>query len=139
VNVFFDNCTSLVFASTLNGFIAHEGHQAVHIRDLGALPKGRHSADVEWIDFLRKSNDEWIFFSGDGRILRNPAERAALRSAGLHGFILAPAYQKTPLHQVASLLVLRWPEVVQIVKLLQPPLMHEIPINRHAKLRSLSF
>jgi hypothetical protein len=137
VNVFFDNCTSPVFASTLNGFIQHEGHSAIHIRDLNVLPNGRHSTDVEWIDLLRKSNDEWIFFSGDARVLKNPAERAALRSAGLHGFILAPAYQKTPLHQVASILVWRWPEVLQIVNLLQPPSMHEVPINRNAKLRSL--
>jgi len=137
VNVFFDNCTSPVFANTLNGFIEHEGHVAVHIRDLDGLPNGRNSTDVEWIDFLRKSNDEWIFFSGDARILKNSAERAALRSAGLHGFILAPAYQKTPLHQVASILVWRWPEIMQIVRLLQTPSMHEVPINRSSKLRSL--
>jgi hypothetical protein len=137
VNVFFDNCTSPVFASTVNGFIEHEGHAAFHIRDVKGLPNGRHSADVEWIDFLRKSNDEWIFVSGDARVLKNTAERAALRASGLHGFILAPAYQKTPIHQTASILVWRWPEVAQIVKLLQPPSMHEIPINRSTKLRPL--
>jgi len=29
-------------------------------------------------------------------MLKNPAERAALNSAGLHGFVLAPADQKPP-------------------------------------------
>lgn len=137
MNVFFDNCTSPVLATTLHGFIEHEGHNAVHIRDMPGLPNGRHSKDLEWIDFLRKSNDPWMFISADGRVLKNPAERAALRSAGLHGFILAPAYQKTPLNQVASILVWRWPEMLQITGLLQPPSMHEVPINRGTKLRSL--
>jgi hypothetical protein len=137
VNVLFDNCTQIVLATTLHGFISHEGHSAFHIRQVEGLPNGRHSKDLEWIDFLRRSNDEWIFVTGDGRILRNPAERAALRSAGLHGFVLAPAYQKTPVNQVASLLIWRWPEILQIVRLLQAPSMHEIPINRSAKLRAL--
>jgi hypothetical protein len=78
-----------------------------------------------------------MFVSGDGRVLKNPAERAALRSAGLHGFILAPAYQKTPLNQVASIILRRWPEMLQISKLLQAPSMHEIPINKATKLRPL--
>ncbi|WP_145316051.1 MULTISPECIES: hypothetical protein [unclassified Rhizobium] len=137
MNVFFDNCTSPVFATTLHGFVQHQGHTAVHIRDVPALPNGRHSTDLEWIDLLRKSNDQWIFISGDGRVLRNSAERAALRSAGLHGFILAPAYQKAPLNQVASILIWRWPEILQITNLLQAPSMHEVPINKSAKLRAL--
>ncbi|WP_113408290.1 hypothetical protein [Rhizobiales bacterium] len=137
MNVFFDNCTSPIFATTLHGFVQHQGHTAVHIRDVAALPNGRHSTDLEWIDLLRKSNDQWIFISGDGRVLRNPAERAALRSAGLHGFILAPAYQKAPLNQVASILIWRWPEILQITNLLQAPSMHEVPINKSAKLRAL--
>jgi len=137
VNVFFDNCTSPILASTLHGFIHHDGHNAAHIRDLSGLPNGRHSKDVEWIDFLRRSNDEWIFISGDGRVLKNPAERAALRSAGLHGFILAPAYQKTPMNHVASTLIWRWPEMLQITRLLAAPSMHEVPINRGTKMRAL--
>jgi hypothetical protein len=92
---------------------------------------------MEWIDFLRRSNDEWVFITGDGRVLKNPAERAALRSAGLHGFVLAPAYQKTPINQVASILIWRWPEMVQITRLVQAPSMHEVPINKSAKLRVL--
>lgn len=137
MNVFFDNCTSPVFATTLHGFIQHQGHAATHIRDVDGLPNGRHSTDLEWIELLRKSNDQWLFISGDGRVLRNSAERAALRSAGLHGFILAPAYQKAPLNQVASILIWRWPEMLQITNLLQSPSMHEVPINKNVKLRPL--
>ena len=137
MKVLFDSCTAPVLASTLHGFVHHFDHAAVHIDSVIGLPNGRHSKDLEWIDFLRRSNDEWIFISGDGRILRNRAELAALRSAGLHGFVLAPAYQKTPLNQVASLLVWRWPEIVQITKLIQPPSVHEIPIKKTTRMRAL--
>lgn len=138
MNVLFDNCTAPVFATTLHGFISHQGHAAFHIKDVPGLPKGRHSADIEWIDHLRQSPEEWIFISGDARVLKNPGERAALRSAGLHGFILAAAYQKTPLNQTAAILVWRSPELLKITELLSAPSMHEIPIGRQTKLRQLA-
>ena len=137
MNVFFDNCTPPALATTLDGFVRHFGHRACHIRDLTELPNGRHSADLEWIEFRRSDARVWIFMTGDGRVLKNAAERQALRSAGLHGFVLAPAYQKTPQHQVASLLLWRWPEIEALVGLLAPPSMHEIPINHSARLRAL--
>ena len=137
MKVFFDNCTSIVFAQTLDGFIRHQGHSAHHVSEIEDLPNGRHSADVEWIDFLRRSNDVWIFVTGDHRVLKNQAERAALRKSGLHGFALAPAYQKTPFNQVASMLVWRWPEIVQVTELLSPPTMYEIPIKAGTKMRQM--
>ncbi|SDP37469.1 hypothetical protein SAMN05428967_1819 [Phyllobacterium sp. YR620] len=137
MNVLFDNCISTVIAPTLHGFINNYGDAAFHIKDVPGLPNGRHSADIEWIDHLRKAPEKWIFVSGDGRVLKNPGERAALRSAGLHGFILAPAYQRTPLNQVAATLVWRLPEMLKITQLLAAPSMHEIPIGKLTKLRQL--
>ncbi|MCP8896371.1 hypothetical protein KYK29_15695 [Shinella daejeonensis] len=139
MKVFFDNCTPPVFASTLHGFIQHEGHAAFHIRDIPGLPKGRHSADLEWIDLLRQTPERWMFITGDRRLVKNPAERAALRSAGLHGFILASGYQKTSLNQIASLLIWKWPDLLRVTDLLSAPTMHEIAIQRGAKLRPLPF
>ncbi|MEX1107559.1 MAG: hypothetical protein WEC00_01485 [Dongiaceae bacterium] len=137
MNVFFDNCTSPVFASTLHGYISHYSHGAYHMMNVAGLPNGRDSSDIEWIQFLRQSAALWIFVSGDRRVLKNPAERAALRSAGLHGFILAPAYQKTPLSQVAATIVWKWPEIEAVTGLLAAPTMHEIPIGKNSRLRSL--
>lgn len=137
MKVLFDNCTAPLFASTLNGFISHYGHEAIHIGDVAGLPNGRHSTDVEWIEYLRASPEVWTFISGDGRILKNPAERAALRSAGLHGFVLAPGYQKTPLNQVAAVLLWHWPEMIRLTEILAAPSMHEVPMKRITKLRSL--
>lgn len=137
MNVLFDNCTAPVLASTLDGFITHLGHRAFHIKDVPGLPNRRDSTDLEWIDHLRRHPENWAFITGDGRILKNRAERAALRLAGLHGFLLAPAYQKTPLHQIAATIVWKWPEIESITKLLAAPSMHEIPIGKGRKLRSL--
>lgn len=136
MNVLFDNCTAPVLASTLHGFISHIGHTAVHIKEVHALPDGRHSTDLEWIRHLQ-SQRYWIFITGDGRVLRSRPERDALRSAGLHGFVLAPAYQRTPIHQVAATLVWKWPEIEAVTKLVSAPSMHEIPIGRSSKLRPL--
>jgi len=137
VNVFFDNCTAPLLATTLDGYISHLGHRAFHIKDISKLPKGRDSDDEEWIAYLVDDQVTWIFVTGDGRVLKNPATRAALRSSGLHGFVLAPAYQKTPLNQLASTLVWKWPELEKITNLLAAPTIHEIPVGRGSKLRSL--
>jgi len=119
--------------------VSHDGHSAYHIKDVKGLPKGRHSDDTDWIGLLQKSPEKWIFISGDGRILRNAAERAALRSAGLHGFILASSYQKTPLNQIAATIVWKWPEILKVTELLAAPSMHEIPIGKNTKLRQMLF
>jgi PIN like domain len=137
VKVLFDNCVAPLLATTLHGYISHFQHSAFHLKDVPGLENGRSSTDVEWIEHLRHQSDEWIFISGDGRVLKNAAERAALRSAGLHGFILAPAYQKTPLNQVAATLLWKWPEIEQVTRLLAAPSMHEIPIGKNTKLRQL--
>lgn len=102
MRVFFDNCTSPVLATTLDGFIQHLGHEAHHIRTLSCGPD---ASDLEWMDMLRRNGDEWIVITGDGRIQRNKAERAAFRQAALKGFVLAPSYQKTPLNQTAATLI----------------------------------
>ncbi|MDB5410952.1 MAG: hypothetical protein JWL84_5864 [Rhodospirillales bacterium] len=133
----FDNCTAPILATTLDGFISASGDRAFHIKDVPGLANGRHSTDLEWIGHLQRHPEDWVFITGDGRVLRNPAERAALRSAGLHGFVLAPAYQKTPLHQVAATIVWKWPEIEAVTKLVAAPSMHEIPIGKGKKLRSL--
>jgi hypothetical protein len=135
VNIFFDNCTSPTHAATLDGFVSHLGHRAFHISN---LPCGRHASDLDWIKMLAERNDgPWIIITGDGRIVKNKPERTALRQAGLSGFVLSPAYQKTPINQVASILVWRWPEMEQLLGLVAGPALYELPINRTSKPKQL--
>ncbi|WP_423827876.1 hypothetical protein [Sinorhizobium americanum] len=77
-----------------------------------------------------------MFITGDTRVLRNSAERAALRSAGLHGFVLAPAYQKSPMHMVAATIVSRWPDMYHLTSIVAAPSMHEF---RSANTRSFAL
>ena len=71
---------------------------------------GQDTEDEEWITRLGEDKPtDWIVVTGDKRITKNKAERAAWVKAGLRGFVLAPAFQKTPVHQQAALLLWRWP------------------------------
>lgn len=80
---FFDHCTTLVSASTVNGFVTHLGHSPHHVPDLIDLPHARHMNDIALV-----SNDKqaWMVDTGDGRIPRTTPERAAFGAAGLSGF-----------------------------------------------------
>jgi hypothetical protein len=134
VNVFFDNCTSPVLATTLGGYISNFDGSAHHIR---TLPCGASASDLVWIDMLRQSKEDWIVITGDGRIERNKAERTAFRQAMLKGFVLAPAYQKTPVHQTASILIWRWPDMEKLIQSVAAPALYELPINRSGRFRQL--
>jgi PIN like domain len=134
LKVFFDSCTTPVLATTLHGFIQHQGHSAHHIKD---LPCGRHAEDVEWISMLAQERCTWIVVTGDDQIRKNKAERAAYRSAELSGFVLAPAYQRTPINQAASFLLWRWPEMEQLFSLVGGAALYELPMSRSSKIRPL--
>lgn len=136
MRAFFDNCTSPTLAATIDGFVRHRAHGAVHIRD---LPCGRHATDIEWIQYLASTGDDWLVITGDGRIQKNRAERLAFRQAGLRGFVLAPAYQKTPLHHQASFLLWRWLDVEDLIRLTAAPFLFELPMSRTSQIRALSL
>ncbi|MER2198094.1 PIN-like domain-containing protein [Methylobacterium brachiatum] len=134
MRVFFDNCTSPVLAETLNGYLRHRSDSASHIRD---LPCGRHASDLDWMAYLAGTGDDWLVVTGDKRIHNNKAERAAFRQAGLKGLVLAAGYQKTPIHQQASFLIWRWPDIDGLLENLRPPFLFEIPMKRQAGFRQL--
>jgi hypothetical protein len=86
---------------------------------------------------LGASKEDWIVITGDGRIERNKPERAAFRQAMLKGFVLAPSYQKTPLHQTASILIWRWPDMERLIQSVAAPALYELPINRAGRYKQL--
>jgi hypothetical protein len=133
VRVFFDNCTSPVLAETLNGFLKHRGHDTVHLRDYFASD----TPDIEWIKALALVKVEVVVITGDARIHKNKPERVAFRSAGLRGFVLNPAYHKTPQHITASVLIRRWPDIEDMVSRVEAPFLYELPINHSSKLKLL--
>lgn len=131
MRVFFDNCISPIYANILHALIAPDGGMARHIRFMPEYGFEGSTADVEWIGRLGQDRPaDWIIVTGDQRIKRNKAERAAWKLTGLKGFVLAPAYQKTPIHQCASILIWRWPEMEQFISSAAPGSMFELPIRR---------
>lgn len=112
-------------ANTLRGYLAGTNHSVEHARDLGLHEK----PDIEWIEHLSLSGDDWLVFSGDGRIRRNRAEREAFRRAQLKGVVLAPAYQKTPMGRCCGIIVARWDGLIDFTSRIQPPYLVELSIN----------
>jgi hypothetical protein len=108
LEVFFDNCTTPVFAATLDALISREGHRARHVRQMSDYGFEAGTDGVDWIARLGSDGD-WTVITGDQRIRKNLAERTAWIRAGLRGFVLAPAYQKTPINKAAAVLLWRWP------------------------------
>jgi len=51
--------------------------------------------------------------------------------------VLALAYQKTPVHQVASFLLWRWPEMEKLISLVTGPALYELPMSRSSKMKAL--
>lgn len=62
---------------------------------------------------LGEDDEPWVLVSGDGRILRNKAERSVLQSTGLPFFCLAPGWLKMKLPEYAWKFVKVWPSIVE--------------------------
>lgn len=139
MNVLFDNCTSPVLASTLDGYIISYGHRSFHLCHQHELGVDRNASDEAWIDAVGRDSRVWIVVTGDDRIRKNQILRAALRGANIRGFVLAPAYQKTPLNVTASVLVRKWPDMEQQIKLAQGAALFELSINYKTGFRALPF
>lgn len=133
MNVLFDNCTSPIMASTLNGFIESDGHHAIHMRQLPM----QHPKDVEWIRYISSTNEEWLVITGDQRIRKNKAEALAFRQARLRGVVLASAYQKTPMNRCCAVLVDQWPRLHETIQRFDPPFMLELSINFRGNFKQL--
>jgi hypothetical protein len=133
MNVLFDNCTSPVMASTLNGFIENDGHRAVHLRQLPM----QHPKDIEWINYLSASDVEWLVITGDQRIRKNKAEAQAFRRARLRGVVLAAAYQKTQMSRCCAVLIDQWPRLYDTIRRFDPPFMLELSINFRGNFKQL--
>lgn len=140
MNVFFDNCTSPIYANVLHALISPQGDAAFHVRFMPEHGFDAATPDSVWIETLgRERSSGWVIVTGDDRIRRNPAERLAWRRAGLKGFVLARAFQKIPRHQVASHLLWRWPEMARFIDSAAAGSMFELRTNRGAKFVSLSL
>ena len=120
-------------ARTLAGYLYDRGIEVAHARDLDF----HKMKDIEWIQELGSATDDWLVISGDGRIHRNRAEREAFRRAGLGMFVLAPAYQKTPMGRCCGFLVANWDGLLDYAARTEKPFMFQLTMQVVARFKPL--
>ena len=106
---FFDRCISIRIARMVSGF--ESNHTVRHHDDDTRF--GPTTQDTEWIEALANDGLSWIIVSGDGRILKNKVERAALEQTQLPFFCMAKAWMNMKIHEYAWKFMKVWPEIVE--------------------------
>jgi hypothetical protein len=117
---------------TLAGYLESRS-RVVHARDLQL----DRVTDIDWINFLRDSGEEWTVVTGDTRIRKNRAEREAFRRARLRGVVLSPAFQKTEMGRCCGMLVARWDDLMTFTSSIQPPYLVEVALNLGSRYKVL--
>lgn len=96
------------------------------------------TSDVDWMTDLANREENWSVISGDGRILRNPAERAVLRDTELNFFVLAKKWWAGKFHDRAVQLLKVWPAIVDAAERVRKPTIWRVP-KASTKLDRISF
>jgi len=106
VRFFFDNCVSQNLVEALR--CLEPRHELEHLRE-------RFEGDTDdptWIRTLASEGD-WIIVSGDPRISRGQAERAAWIESGLTAFFCGDAWTNRRLLIQASEMLRWWPDILE--------------------------
>jgi hypothetical protein len=111
VRFFLDNNISHRLAAALL-VLDHQAERdnwtIVHLRDLFEP----QTEDVTWLEALGREG-EWIVISGDIRISRNRAEKAAWRESGLTAFFFASQYPEKKIWTQIMHFLHWWPEITR--------------------------
>ena len=101
----------------------------------------RGTPDTTWMPIVASWDGDPVVVSGDGRILRNRAERQVLKECGRMFVYLAAGWTKLPWEEFAWRIVRVWPDVTNSVKEARYPMVFEVsgglkvqPIGRIDKL-----
>ena len=89
-----------------------------------SFPKG--TPDTTWIPSLGERDPKPIIIGGDGRILKNKAECAALRQADLSFVYLTSGWTNLEWSVFAWKIIKVWPDVVRNVETAMRPTVYEV-------------
>ncbi len=113
---FFDRNMSPRLARMVD--IYERDHSVIHHDDDGRfIPT---TTDIDWIQVLADDRPPWIVLSGDGRILKNRVEAAALNEAKLTFFCMTKTWSHMEIHEYVWKFIKIWPEIVQLAKVSTP-------------------
>lgn len=91
----------------------------------------RDPGDIAWMNELADEGG-WVVVTGDERITRNPAERAAWRTSGLTTFFLQPGWMSVPFHEQAWRMP-RWlPRLIEVAGSERPGTGLAVTLRWHA-------
>lgn len=88
----------------------------------------KSTPDTEWLPAVARWDPVPAVISGDGRILRNPAELQVLRSLPLTFFLFADGWAGMPWRDRAWKAIKVWPEVVAAASPRRPSIFR-IPVS----------
>lgn len=87
------------------------------------------TSDVEWMREVASWDIDPVIVSGDARILRNKAERRALKECGCMFVYLAPGWTKLPWREYAWKIVKVWPGIAKNVEQARYPMVFEVSLG----------
>ncbi|MDP2780818.1 hypothetical protein [Devosia sp.] len=94
------------------------------------------AADVDWIDQLGREGG-WAVVSGDRRITKNKAERAAWLQTDLVGFFMEPSLTALDPWQQTARLIFWLPAIQAQLKLISGPALFTLPLKASSRLKVL--
>jgi hypothetical protein len=104
---FIDNCISRRIAEAIQVLAQIQEYEIAHLRH--KFPDD--TDDLVWIPALAEEG-EWVIVSGDPRISRDRAERAAWKESGLTAFFFVNGFANKQFWKQAEIVVRRWPAIV---------------------------
>jgi hypothetical protein len=110
------------------------GHTILHHNDDQRF--NRRSTDLEIMQALHADDPSWVFVGGDGRILKNRAELAALADCDLTYVLLASTWCNKPIEETCWMAIKGWPSVVRAVERLTAHSILEWKYNANGVLES---
>jgi hypothetical protein len=109
---FFDRCMSPRLAKMVNAY--EIDHTAQHHNFDSRFHE--MTTDVEWLTAIGADEPPWVILSGDGRILKNRAERQVLREVNLTFFCMSRQWMHMRIEEIAWKFIKVWPDIVRTAK-----------------------
>ena len=124
MNFFVDANLAPKLAHALSALSDAEGITVTHLVDKFA----RNTPDEKWIVDLALEKD-WVIFSGDYRITKNPQTRIAWQQSGLTSFFLQKGWTNLKFWDQAWKLVKWWPTIIETARNIQVGTSFLVPIT----------
>lgn len=132
MKLLFDHHVSPKVARAIHELIKSDSSEAVPLRD--KFPQ--NATDIEWIGQLGRERG-WAVVSGDRRIMKNRAERAAWLQTDLVGFFMEPSLTALDPWQQTARLIFWLPLMQGQLKLISGPALFSLPIKATSRLKQL--